>query len=313
MTNLYRPLPENLVKAFRSQFPKERYNIHDTIRGGLIAHPCRGFKMPNEACLVEWGPEGITIGNTPSAYYRGLTLAPELFAYHHVFMENLITEWYLRRFGKFPALNHRQVVIKHGYHNYERCESVVLRYITNLTPSDSVKSWSDEIKNTHEWRKAYNDVWYWAYCRNVSHLQWNEGPMVVPTNWRKNIQVRRDKLKRLAEFSEVFAKPGFEFIRERDQCWLGGTVNADADRFDQFVRGSGWLVDDQYGRPDCWSVLDPENIQKIAQMPAVALAHYLRLIYFVDDKWDGFVQQAFKAGVLSAIAGRARELVGESV
>ena len=313
MTNLYRPLPDNLVKAFRSQFPKERYNIHDTIRGGLIAHPCRGFKMPNEACLVEWGPEGITIGNTPSAYYRGLTLAPELFAYHHVFMENLIAEWYLRRFGKFPALNHKQVIIKHGHHEYDRCESVVVRYITKLTASDSVKSWSDEIKNTHEWRKAYNDVWYWAYCRNVSHLQWNEGPMVVPTNWRKNIQVRRDKLKRLAEFSEVFAKPGFEFIRERDQCWLGGTVNADADRFDQFVRGSGWLVDDQYGRPDCWSVLDPENIQKIAQMPAVALAHHLRLIYFVDDKWDGFVQQAFKAGVLSAIAGRARELVGESV
>ena len=36
-------------------------------------------------------------------------------------------------------------------------------------------------------------------------------------------------------------------------------VNAEAERFDQFVRGSGWLVDDQYGRPDCWSVLDPEK------------------------------------------------------
>ena len=313
MTNLYRPLPQNLVKAFRSQFPEERYRIHDTVRGGLIAHPCRGVKIPNEACLVEWGPEGIMIGNTPYVYYSGLTLAPELFAYHNDLMENLITEWTLRRYAKFPDLNHRQVLIKHGYHEYGRCESVVVRYITKLTSSDSVKSWSNEIKNIHSWRKAYKELWSFVYYENVSHLDWNEGPMVVPPNWRKNIHVRRDKLKRLAEFSGLFSKPGFEFIRERDQCWLAGTVNADAERFDQFVRGSGWLVDDQYGRPDYWSVLDPENIKKIAQMPAVGLVHYLRLIYFVDERWDGFVQQAFKAGVLSAIAQRAGQIEGNSI
>jgi len=28
----------------------------------------------------------------------------------------------------------------------------------------------------------------------------------------------------------------------------------------------------------------------------------------VDDRWDGFVQQAFKAGALSAIAQRAGQI-----
>jgi len=304
MSKLYRPLPDNVAAGFRLAF--QDHVIRPTVYGGLVAHPRRGVKIDCECCFIELGPDGIAIGHTPSMsnyeHYQ-----PELVVSHILCIQSVITELSLLKKKKLNEVHINKFIIRHG-RGYDYRQTVVQKYVTNLTPNDSVETWAEEISNIHPLRGAYRFYERWVIQDNLDGLEWEDDRWTVPTTWPDTIKVDASHLSAIGEFADVFKQSDFAFVRGRDQCWLGGTINMDAERFDQFVRGSGWLVEHDNARPEYWSVLHPENIKKIAQMPAIALAHYLRLIYFVDERYDGFIQKVFKAGVLSAIAGRARQL-----
>jgi ADP-ribosyl-[dinitrogen reductase] hydrolase len=133
--------------------------------------------------------------------------------------------------------------------------------------------------------------------------------------WEKDQPTLRDRLAALAAFASVFDAPGFSAVTDdpvaEPGVYYGVTYSQDAGRFVQMAYDQGWVRilpwSDWRSTPRGARLMsDPAAM---AEASVAELSHVLTTCLRADRFCDGYLADAFKAGLIGRVVKRAEQLL----